>query len=802
MAEDDLTRQSSGGSDETNDYPEGLPGTTPPDDNRFMKRMKALDRKAGHGRKASPNESKRREMREGSGAYLLGHVSPIREMEVVEQFPAAEKHGRVEEAGGSVPSEKPSSTPSREGSEKALKKHVSVPARDGSTEEVGDKASVARRSTMPSGTPRGRSRKEKWRSKVTRDSHREVKRRPFEAEAGGDAPADDTGAEGLSVDGEERVKKLSKSESTGEPASVLLSSGEDVDEEMDSIPDKEGVRKKQVQFCKTRRSTVAVPHHHTNMALQEIEQKRRRGGHAPREGSIAKEKKEFYSHLKLAIVSYGIGALAKLRHVPPTSHSRQYNRHASEGSVHGHMMSEQLWVLLNRYLEGYSNDEEKLAEYQSQILGRRQEVRGLLSKILSFQLSLLEQQDSTYEFGGDSASGTGEYTEIPSSDERTPHMSLDLAQENVTSHEGDPPAEGNSSSSSLAQVEEATHHHRPVPHLSINDDPTSSLTPSAIQRLQLSKSSKPSSFDEPTASFPPKSFLDRRQIVALQRVTSLLDRLEQAERLYPTMRALGDENPEYRRPNFCRKVEALQLWSKITEGLSHRLSHLSTWFGIRISNPRDDDLFSMERAFSSDSGTPCSSSSYTPTVQSCAVLPSSQALSPAGGEERRHVGIVSPANSGKVTTRVVKVGRYHRFVVLALKKGIKRMMDSISAHNDCVLRLSLFALAGERSHGRWIEDDEGEREERIPIHPSRSSSDIEAGEGHFVNWLAEFDKMNLPMFHDQFLLLARVRLDVIHECLRLQLYLRPPKTPSEFSISRVSLLGAFPGHMHNPICIQ
>ena len=784
MAEDDpLTRQSSGGSDETNDYPEGLPGTTPPDDNRFMKRMKAMDRKTGHGRKPSPNEPRRRE---GATVHQHGHVSPIRELDVTEQFPPREKHFRAEEVGSGVDSAKADPTPYRGGSDKAVKRHASVAAAawEGDAEESSDKMFASRRSTIPcASVPRQRSKKDrdKWRSKAERDNLREAKRRPFEADAGGEAK--DTLLKVFSAGSEERTKKLSKSVSSGGPV-CDLSSEEEVEEVVvASAPAVEGALRKQEQYARSRRSTVAVPQHQAHLALQEAEQKRKRGGHAPR-GGQAKERSDFYSNLKLAILRYGIGAASKRRHGPSTSQTRQYNRHASEGSVRGPMVSEQLWVQLNRYLEGYH--EENQTQYQTQLLGRRLEVSKLLSKILCFQLPLLEHQDSTYEFGGDGMAGTGEYTEIPSSDDPTPLMSLEMSHEDVvTSQEGDSPA-----APSSTQGEEAADHHRPHPHLSLGDDVTSSLTPSTIQRLQMSKGSKPSSFDEAPPSFSPETFLERRQLLALQRVTSLLDELEQAECLYPSTRALGDENPEYRRPNFCRKVEALQLWCKITKGLSCRLCDLSTWFGTRIHEPKDDNLYPVERAFSTDSGTPSSSSSaHTPLVQPSAVLPSSLVLSPASGDERRQV-ICSPASSGKMSIRVVRVGRYHHFVVRALKKGIKRMMDSISTHNHCVLHLALGALAGRRSRGHWAEDDEGEGEERVPIYPSRYSSGAEEGEeweGQRVDWLVEFDKMNLPMFHDQFLLLARVRLDVIHECLRLQLYLRPPKTPSEFIISRVSI---------------
>ena len=771
MAEEDLARQSSGGSDETNDYPEGLPGTTPPDDKRFMKRMKAMDRKTGHGRKSSPNEPRRRETKEGGEPY--GSFSPIREVDVAEQFSQTEKQCGAEEAGSGVDYARADSFLHRAGSDKATKRHASVaaPGWEGHAEEGSDKMSAARRSTMPGASvPRLRPKKDKdkWRSV------REAKRRSLEGGAGRDAPAEEGTLPHVFSPGDAaRAKKLPKSGSVGNP--IAPRSEEEDEEEGEeegvvNVPVDEWVRRKKSVFARSRRSTVAVPEHQAHQALKEVEQKRRRGGHAPREGQ-AKERNDFYNNLKLAILQYGYGAPSKRRHVPSAPKGRQYNRHASEGSVRGGMVAEQLWVHLNRYLEGYP--EEGLTQFQAHLLGRRLEVRKLLSKVLHFQLPLV--QDSANE--GEGVAGNGEYTEIFGSDD-TPQMSLEVSHEVVTSQEENLPA------ASSSQGEETVDHDCPVPPSSLGDDATSSLTPSAIQRLQMARGSKPSSFDEVLPAFSPKSFLEEKQLNALQRVTALLDELEKVEQLYPSTRALGDENPEYRRPNFCRKVEALQLWCKITDGLAHRLCDLSTWFGTRIGEPTDNDLVSVERAFSTDSGTPSSSSAHTPTLLPSSIPSSSLVLSP---EERRKV-IPSPASSGKQPFKSVRVGRYHRFVVRALKKGIKRMMDSISAHNRSVLNLCLHALAGGQSRQRWAEGDEGEGDERIPIYPSQHSSSATRGEeweGPREDWLEEFDKMNLPMFHSQFLLLARVRLDVIHECLRLQLYLRPPKRPSEFIISRV-----------------
>lgn len=55
-----------------------------------------------------------------------------------------------------------------------------------------------------------------------------------------------------------------------------------------------------------------------------------------------------------------------------------------------------------------------------------------------------------------------------------------------------------------------------------------------------------------------------------------------------------------------------------------------------------------------------------------------------------------------------------------------------------------------------------------------------------VNWLSEFEKMKLPVFWRQYLQVLHVPLDVMHECLKLQLELGKQQTFSPHIIKRVS----------------
>ena len=53
------------------------------------------------------------------------------------------------------------------------------------------------------------------------------------------------------------------------------------------------------------------------------------------------------------------------------------------------------------------------------------------------------------------------------------------------------------------------------------------------------------------------------------------------------------------------------------------------------------------------------------------------------------------------------------------------------------------------------------------------------------HWVDEFTSMNLPMFVHQYIQLLRVPLDVMHDCLNLQLALKPPQDPSTHSVKQV-----------------
>ena len=479
-----------------------------------------------------------------------------------------------------------------------------------------------------------------------------------------------------------------------------------------------------------------------------------------------KERREFYNHLNFAIVRLGIMASVINRPVGSLQSSQQqhrYNRMYSEGSVRGRQQREDLWVQLNMYLHGISPEEQP--GYQETLLQRRWDVKSVISEVLHFRLPLTVGLSFKIS----------DYDEIPGSSLDLQYArGLPLLQSmSEPSSTVEVQVDGVSTNSSLETLKDT----QPLVQFHEEGSAPKSLNLSQPKEFVRQPSIKP--------SFTPESFLNDQQHLAMKQVAQLLDRVDEVENLYPSMSMIANDSPEYNYHTFTCKLEALQLWYKITDTLAERLAVLSKWFQIPVKHPSEDDITLVERTSSTESGTPShsASSTYLPCLS-----PSQPPTSP-GGEEKKKLdssltSAPSPSLSNKSFSRVSRVGRYHRFVAQGLKKGIGRMMSSLSTFINPTLQLALSTLSVSEAESRLF----GDRQERTPIHPRRTSViDVDEPDAP-VDWLAEFDHMNLPMFYEQFILLARVRLDIMHECLRLQLYLKPPKSPSEFSISRVSLL--------------
>ena len=97
--------------------------------------------------------------------------------------------------------------------------------------------------------------------------------------------------------------------------------------------------------------------------------------------------------------------------------------------------------------------------------------------------------------------------------------------------------------------------------------------------------------DKKETTFHDDQFMTSAQARAMERVKEVLDALDEAENLYQSLAELGDEHPKYRSSEFVRRVEALQLWVRITETLASKLCQLSRLCNIRVDlEPGEDDV--------------------------------------------------------------------------------------------------------------------------------------------------------------------------------------------------------------------
>ena len=217
--EDGLKRQ---GSDELADYPDGLPGTTPPNDNRLEKTMKARNKKSG--KKSPSNETKR---------FSRGNAhSPNRELESIDEsiFSNPKAEFKYASSNESLPSRTSSGTLTQSYSvseiEDANKRHSIA---EGGEEDNKGNVFLHRRNTdtmTSSSKPSKLSKGKRKQSSKSRKSESDMKRSSLEGSEDTSTEAGKLFDDYLSRNEEtrsrhnssevERSRALSKSESIGQ----------------------------------------------------------------------------------------------------------------------------------------------------------------------------------------------------------------------------------------------------------------------------------------------------------------------------------------------------------------------------------------------------------------------------------------------------------------------------------------------------------------------------------------------------------------------------------------------------------
>uniref|UniRef100_A0A3P8Y470 Mitogen-activated protein kinase kinase kinase 4 n=1 Tax=Esox lucius TaxID=8010 RepID=A0A3P8Y470_ESOLU len=290
----------------------------------------------------------------------------------------------------------------------------------------------------------------------------------------------------------------------------------------------------------------------------------------------------------------------------------------------------------------------------------------------------------------------------------------------------------------------------------------------------------------------------QRQRLAFEQVKRVMELLESVEALYPSLNTLQKDYEKYAARDFQGRVQALCLWLNITQDLNQKLRVMATVLGLRdlsrigwpvfeIPSPRcsrgnEDDDDETEEDEENDSTTTYTAGDRTPgeagdgelspLTPKFARLLSADEFLPAAGEMSCPTAIYRP------------------FVDKALKQmGLRKLILRLHKLMDPSLQRSRAALLSHLPANEFTDfPDPMLDSDYLPELSRHRSSCTGSGSPTLgadrVLWEDLLD-MDLPSFRPAFLVLCRVLLNVIHECLKLRLEQRPAGEPSLLSIKQL-----------------
>uniref|UniRef100_A0AAQ6AGF7 Mitogen-activated protein kinase kinase kinase 4 n=1 Tax=Amphiprion ocellaris TaxID=80972 RepID=A0AAQ6AGF7_AMPOC len=285
----------------------------------------------------------------------------------------------------------------------------------------------------------------------------------------------------------------------------------------------------------------------------------------------------------------------------------------------------------------------------------------------------------------------------------------------------------------------------------------------------------------------------QRQRLAFEQVKRVMELLESVEALYPSLQALQKDYEKYAARDFQGRVQALCLWLNITQDLNQKLRVMATVLGLhdlsRIGWPvfeipsprcsRGNEEENEEDEENDSTATFTGELSPTLTPKFARLLSEEEFLPTA------------TTGSAEVTTGGVfcPTAIYRPFVDKALKQmGLRKLILRLHKLMDRSLQRSRAALLRHTPALEFADFPDpmlySDYLPELSRHVSCSGpTDPELGADQ-VSWEDLLD-MDLPSFRPAFLVLCRVLLNVIHECLKLRLEQRPAGEPSLLSIKQL-----------------
>ncbi|XP_049991853.1 mitogen-activated protein kinase kinase kinase 4 isoform X2 [Alexandromys fortis] len=307
----------------------------------------------------------------------------------------------------------------------------------------------------------------------------------------------------------------------------------------------------------------------------------------------------------------------------------------------------------------------------------------------------------------------------------------------------------------------------------------------------------------------------QRQRVSFEQVKRIMELLEYIEALYPSLQALQKDYERYAAKDFEDRVQALCLWLNITKDLNQKLRIMGTVLGIKnlsdigwpvfeIPSPRpskghelDDEGEDTEGELKElESGTEESDEDRAPNPRAPEFRPSTDNFLDAHSQdctsrrlerlesEEDSVGWgAADCGSEASISRHSLTSIYRPFVDKALKQmGLRKLILRLHKLMHGSLQRARVALL-RSDHPVEFSDFPGPMwgSDYVQLSGTPPSSEQKCSP---VSW-EELKAMDLPSFEPAFLVLCRVLLNVIHECLKLRLEQRPAGEPSLLSIKQL-----------------
>uniref|UniRef100_A0AAQ5XF10 Mitogen-activated protein kinase kinase kinase 4 n=1 Tax=Amphiprion ocellaris TaxID=80972 RepID=A0AAQ5XF10_AMPOC len=306
-----------------------------------------------------------------------------------------------------------------------------------------------------------------------------------------------------------------------------------------------------------------------------------------------------------------------------------------------------------------------------------------------------------------------------------------------------------------------------------------------------------------------------RQRLAFEQVKRVMELLESVEALYPSLQALQKDYEKYAARDFQGRVQALCLWLNITQDLNQKLRVMATVLGLHdlsrigwpvfeIPSPRcsrgneeeneEDEENDSTATFTAESdGEDRDAEEEEGELGHVAEGELSPTLTPKFARLLSEEEFLPTATTGsaEVTTGGVfcPTAIYRPFVDKALKQmGLRKLILRLHKLMDRSLQRSRAALLRHTPALEFADFPDpmlySDYLPELSRHVSCSGpTDPELGADQ-VSWEDLLD-MDLPSFRPAFLVLCRVLLNVIHECLKLRLEQRPAGEPSLLSIKQL-----------------